>query len=238
MFSSNKNQFAKLEGWPKMNGVRNSFAYSFKGVLTASALAVLLASGTVACTSTEDADAEEVVDETGGDEEAATAKNGNAPSEEEIASEEAGGEAAIAEAGSQANPINAVPENTGMNPVGVDPVTNLPPEDPATVAAAGPGIEGETAAAPTAPVGVRAAGPGLPPGNNVVYVGGERAAIYDAPNGREVGRLTRGDFVLASAEGEWAKTSDGRFVRASDLQAAPIGRKKAQSRWRNPRSTN
>lgn len=225
MFRSNKNEFAKLEGWPKMNGVRNSF----KGVLTASALAVLLASGTVACTSTEGADAEEVVDEEGGDEEAATANNGDVPSEE------AGGEATIAEAGSQANPINAVPENAGMNPVGVDPVTNLPPEDPATVAAPGAGIEGQTAAAP---VGAPAAGPGLPPGNNVVYVGGERATIYDAPNGREVGRLTRGDFVLASAEGEWAKTSDGRFVRASDLQAAPIGRKKAQSRWRNPRSTN
>ena len=81
------------------------------------------------------------------------------------------------------------------------------------------------------------AGPGLPAGTNaVVYVGGENAAVYDAPNGREVARLVHGDFVLASAEGEWAKTSDGRFVRSSDLQVKPVGRKIVQSRWRSPRS--
>jgi hypothetical protein len=43
--------------------------------------------------------------------------------------------------------------------------------------------------------------------------------------------MVRGDFVLASAEGEWAKTHDGKYVRASELSTKPVGRKRTRSEW-------
>jgi len=234
MISSAKHKF-NLEGWPKL-----------ARLVGALGLVGLLAANTTACSSTSAGEGEEeVVDEEGGNEAAAVAKKDSEPAAEAGAANEAAPEAAIAGTDTGVN--------TGMNTAGVDQASNIPPtesaegsnavdaapSDAAVAEAATPAADGTApAAVAVAPApAVAGAGLGLPAGTNaVVYVGGEHAAIYDAPNGREVARLAHGDFILASAEGEWAKTRDGRFVRSSDLQVKPVGRKIVQSRWRSPRS--
>ena len=238
MIGSAKHKF-KLEGWPKLARFVGAFG-----------LVGLLAANTVACSSTsEGEEEEEVVDEEGGNEAAAVANEDTAPAEAGAANE-AGLEAEIANINSGATTENIPANDAGVNTAGVDQVANaLPVDATAETAESGNSAPVDAAvaeapalpadAAPAAATTVANAGPGLPAGTNaVVYVGGENAAVYDAPNGREVARLVRGDFVLASAEGEWAKTSDGRFVRSSDLQVKPVGRKIVQSRWRSPRSGN
>lgn len=211
MIGSMKIRF-NLEGWPKM-----------ARALGAAGLVAMLASQTTACSSTEkEASDEEAVTEEGGDETAASPKE-----EGEVASTEPAEGAAIAEPAPNATNV------AGTNPAGLDPTLAANPADPVEAAPEVPVDNKAPAATSAAP----ATGPGLPAGtNSVVYVGGERAVIYDAPNGREVGRLVHGDFVLASAEGEWAKTRDGRYVRSGDLQVKPVGRKIVQSRWRSPHS--
>ena len=211
MIGSMKSRF-NLEGWPKI-----------ARALGAAGLVAMLASYTTACSSTEkEASDEEAVTEEGGDEKAASPKDGD-----EVASTEPAEGAAITEPAPNATNV------AGTNPAGLDPALAGNPADPVEAAPEAPADGKAPAATSAAP----ATGPGLPAGTNaVVYVGGERAVIYDAPNGREVGRLVHGDFVLASAEGEWAKTRDGRYVRSGDLQAKPVGRKIVQSRWRSPHS--
>ncbi len=232
MIGSAKREF-KLEGWPKL-----------ARLVGALGLVGLLAANTTACSSTGSEEGEEeVVDEEGGNEAAAVAKEDSAPKEDAGAANEAAPEAAIAGTDTGVN--------TGMNTAGVDQASNIPPtesaegsnavdaapSDAAVAEAPTPAADGTAPAAVAPAPAVAGAGPGLPAGTNaVVYVGGEHAAIYDAPNGREVGRLAHGDFVLASAEGEWAKTSDGRFIKSAELQVKPVGRKIVQSRWRSPRS--
>jgi hypothetical protein len=245
MIGSAKHKF-KLEGWPKL-----------ARLVGTAGLVGLLAATTSACSSTGSEDAEEeVVDEEGGNEAAAVANEDAAPAES-AAANDAEAEAAIANVNSGLATENTQTAEAGMNAgadsAEVDQISDIPPMESAEASnsaeavpteaaladAAAPAAEATApaadATAPAAPAAI--AGPGLPPGTNaVVYVGGERAAIYDAPNGREVGRLAHGDFVLASAEGEWAKTGDGRFIKSAELQVKPVGRKIVQSRWRSPRS--
>lgn len=224
-----------VEGWPKIGRL-----FAIAG------LAAALANGTVACTSAgKDDSEEEVVDEEGGKNEAAVAEEGNnaaaADSGNAVAEEAPANATAEAPAGEPAVNTAAVeaPANAaGTNAMAADA---LPPVDAGAAAAPAATDPAATAPAESAPAAPAPAAttakssPGLPAGTKaVVYVGGAQAAVYDAPNGREVGRMARGDYVLASAEGEWAKTSDGRYIRSSDLQVAPVGRKKVQSRWRSP----
>lgn len=238
MIGSAKRKF-KLEGWPKLARLVGTVG-----------LVGLLAATTSACSSTGSEEGEEeVVDEEGGNEAAAVANEDAAPAES-AAANDAEAEAAIANVNSGLATENTQTAEAGVNAgadsAEVDQISDIPPTEsaeasnsaeavPTEAALADAAAPAADATAPAAPAAI--AGPGLPPGTNaVVYVGGERAAIYDAPNGREVGRLAHGDFVLASAEGEWAKTSDGRFIKSAELQVKPVGRKIVQSRWRSPRS--
>ncbi|MEY4630081.1 MAG: hypothetical protein RIQ81_201 [Pseudomonadota bacterium] len=222
----------KSIGWPKA-----------ARILMTAGLAATLTAGLTGCSSTEgeegEGEGEEVVE--GGNEEAATAEG----AEESVPENEA----AIAEGGDNVPPNNTSGINNvsgdpaalaGENPAeaATDPAATTAATDPSAVPA-DPAAIAAPAVDPATPASVpaAAAGPGLalPAGASaVVYVSGALTAIYDAPNGREIGRMAKGDFVLASAEGEWAKTHDGKYVRASDLSTKPVGRKRTQSRWRSP----
>lgn len=222
-----------VEGWPKIGRL-----FAIAG------LAAALANGTVACTSTgEEGSGEEVVEEEAGNEEAAVAEEGNTAAESGNAVAEEAPANATAEAPVEEPAVNTAAVEAPADAAGTDALAAdaLPPVDAGAAAAPAATDPAATAPAESAPAAPAPAattaqsGPGLPAGTNaVVYVGGAQAAVYDAPNGREVGRMARGDYVLASAEGEWAKTADGRYIRSSDLQVAPVGRKKVQSRWRSP----
>lgn len=213
----------KGTGWPKVSRL-----------LMATGLATLLATGITGCSSSEEEDSgEEVVDEEGGTENAAAAEEGG----ESVPEDEA-----VAEAGANGG-------NTGTNVPAEDPAAintsgiNSTTGNPAALAtedpAAAPAAAATDPAAVTAPVDPAAtapvaAGPGLalPAGTSaVVYVSGSSATLYDAPNGKQVGGMERGDYVLASAEGEWAKTHDGKYVRASELSTKAVGRKRTRSQW-------
>lgn len=217
-----------VEGWPRIGRLA--------GIV---ALATALATGLSACSSTEDEEYsdEEMVDEEGGSENAANANDVNGGDEEvadnggavnNIPTEEGtngefgnlGGEATAGENYPSVDDTTAIDSEQGIQTVDTAPDASVPGSMPES----SPGISGNI-------------GSGLPAGTvGVVYVSGSRAAIYDAPNGREVGRLASGDYILASAEGEWAKTHDGRYIRSGDLQTKPVGRVRVQSRWKRSRN--
>jgi len=215
-----------VEGWPKIGRI-----------LAIAGLAAVLANGTVACMSTgEEGKDEEVVDEDGGKNEAAVAEDG--------------GDKAAADSGAVAEEAPVTADATASNaagPGGANAMApeSLPPVDAgaapnaATAATEAAAATPEATAAtgtPAAPASPAAAGPGITAGTKAVVYAGARATVYDAPNGKEIGRMARGDYVLATSEGEWVKTTDGHYVRAAELQLAPVGRKKVQSRWRSPRA--
>lgn len=220
---------ASANGWPKFGRLA--------GIL---GLVATMSAGMVGCSSTdeEEYDEEEMVNEEGGSEDPVNANDANAG--EEIA-EEAGGDGEMAyndgatdnigNIGAENFPVEDIPVNdaAGVNPVPVENGT-------ATDAVAD--VPEATNTTDSVPMPVSSSyGAGLPAGTvGVVYVSGSRAAIFDAPNGREVGRLVNGDFILASAEGDWAKTHDGRYIRSSELQLKPVGRVRVQSRWKRSRN--
>jgi len=68
-------------------------------------------------------------------------------------------------------------------------------------------------------------------GASVKYVSAESCPVLDAPNGKEVGKLTRGEHILVWNEGEWSKTPEGHYVASKHLSAKGIGRERAPAVW-------
>ncbi len=109
------------------------------------------------------------------------------------------------------------------------------PESPeeATQEAAAPDAEdnkSETAAAdPVAPAPTEAV-----TGNGeavVKYVKAKSCPVLDAPNGKEVGKLTKGEHLLVWSEGEWSKTSAGQFVATKHLTTKGVARDRSPATW-------
>jgi hypothetical protein len=69
-------------------------------------------------------------------------------------------------------------------------------------------------------------------GGVVRYVIPGGSNLYDKPNGAMLRNLEQGDHPLVNEEGEWSRTSDGYYVPATSLTAAPIARLKQPKDWR------
>jgi hypothetical protein len=69
-------------------------------------------------------------------------------------------------------------------------------------------------------------------GGVVRYVTPGGSKLYDKPNGESLRNLEQGDHPLVNEEGEWSRTSDGYYVPAASLTAAPIPRLKQAKEWR------
>ena len=70
-------------------------------------------------------------------------------------------------------------------------------------------------------------------GAAVWYVKSSTTAVYDAPGGKQVASLRKGDHILVVVDGEWAKVHDGTWLRTKDLSQKPIGRTRPKAaKWR------
>ena len=112
-----------------------------------------------------------------------------------------------------------------------------PPPDTAAPELAAPELAVPEAAAPDAgPRGGSVAAPSASEPMNstrrVLYVKAGGAKVYDkAAKGAVVGKLSKGNHLLVTVEGDWARTDDGRFIPMSSLSMKGVGRLKSQANW-------
>lgn len=88
-------------------------------------------------------------------------------------------------------------------------------------------------APPKAPSTVEASGQLMDTSRRVLYVKVDTAVIREQPDAKAkvVGKAHRGDHFLVSIEGEWAKTSDGKFISMKVLSERAVGREKKPANW-------
>ena len=67
----------------------------------------------------------------------------------------------------------------------------------------------------------------------VMYVKSNGVAMREKaePNAKVVGKLGKGDHILVTIEGEWARTDDGKFISMKSLSEKGIGRAKKDASW-------
>jgi hypothetical protein len=67
----------------------------------------------------------------------------------------------------------------------------------------------------------------------VKYVRSDRLSIYSQPNASSasLGKLEKGDHILVSIEGDWARLASGGFVQLASLSDKGIGRSRGQGTW-------
>ena len=89
----------------------------------------------------------------------------------------------------------------------------------------------DTEPSPTEAVSTQA--PVSSSGAVVKYIKTVSCPVLDAPNGKEVATMTKGEHVLVWSEGEWSKTPDGRFISNKHLSEKGVARERTPSVW-NP----
>ena len=147
-------------------------------------------------------------------EEINAAENGEAASDEEIVDGEESAEAANEE---------TVAENEAT------PTEETAVEEPA--------VEEEVASAVPADAPSQSQESSMPAiesaeGRVVRYARGD-ARLYAAANssGSSVGRLAKGDVVLVTYEGNWARLDNGQYVDGSTLSARGVGKARGANGW-------
>ena len=130
----------------------------------------------------------------------------------------------------------------GSQEEGDEPVAEAPPALPETATipevAADPqqlnSGGGATASSPTSSSesAVMTGSKGSGQSQAVYYVKAGGAKLYDQPGkGRSTGALKKGDHVLVSVEGEWARIDNGKFVSMKNLSTKGIARAKSAAIW-------
>lgn len=86
---------------------------------------------------------------------------------------------------------------------------------------------------PTPPSSVETSGQVMDTSRRVLYVKVDTAVIREQPDvkSKVVGKAHRGDHFLVSIDGEWAKTSDGKFISMKVLSERAVGREKKPANW-------
>ena len=111
-----------------------------------------------------------------------------------------------------------------------EPVDAAPAES--TVPEAKPS---SSVAVPQSPAAVAAPVPGplMNTSRRVMYVkvGGAVLRENAEPKAKVVGKLEKGDHLLVTVEGDWARTDDGKFVSTKVLSEKGIGRGKKDAAW-------
>jgi hypothetical protein len=160
-----------------------------------------------------------------------TAQASTDPAQEEAAAEPV----ADAAADAAAEPAQQPEEKVALEEAAPGD-TATPSEIPVDPAAATDTTALQLPTAPTAPEpAVPSAQPAADAGQKRVwFVKQDKVVIRSAPDekGKVVGRLAKGDHVLAVIEGEWANLGETRYVKADLLSDQPIGRgKKPAVKW-------
>ncbi len=105
-------------------------------------------------------------------------------------------------------------------------------------------VEGSSEGSPDAATSVEAveATPSSPvPGQGstasssrrVMYVKVDGAVLRDSPDasGQVASKLSKGDHMLVTIEGDWARTDSGKFISMKSLSEKGVGKKKSKPRW-------
>lgn len=132
-------------------------------------------------------------------------------------------DAALAENSSDDLGIAPSDDTLGGNQNAVQPNTNVGATD------ASLGVPDDSAPGNAVPAAVA---PAPMTGGRVHYVMKGGASAYDRPSGQVVKSLEQGDHPLVTAEGEWARTSDGAYIQNSSLTSRPVSRAKSPKAWR------
>ena len=96
-------------------------------------------------------------------------------------------------------------------------------ELPATDNAVADPIAEQAAAEPTEPAPSE--------GARVMYAIQETGVFSAADGANQIESMQQGDHPLIFAEGEWSRTSDGKYVNSSSLTQKPVGRIKPAATW-------
>jgi hypothetical protein len=128
-------------------------------------------------------------------------------------------------------PVDAAP---------VDPAAAPAPSDAPPAPAEGPGVgstSGPSAPAVPSSIGsVPAAGASdasMNSSHRVMYVKASGAKLFDkaSKDASVVGKLKKGDHLLVTIEGDWARTEQGQFVPLNSLSQKGVGRPKTPAHW-------
>jgi hypothetical protein len=88
-------------------------------------------------------------------------------------------------------------------------------------------------AAVAAPAPASSAVPIMNTSRRVMYVKVDGAVIREKAEAKAkiVGKLEKGDHLLVTVEGDWARTDDGKFISAKVLSEKGVGRGKKGAAW-------
>ena len=115
------------------------------------------------------------------------------------------------------------------------PETSGAAEAPAAPAPAGDLIPSAPASTSTAtPPSTTGYGAGVSAsGRRVMYVKVSGAALRETPDpkGKVAGILEKGDHMLVTIQGDWARTDDGKYISMKVLSDKGVGRGKKDATW-------
>jgi hypothetical protein len=114
-------------------------------------------------------------------------------------------------------PVEAAPAEPGA-PEAKPSSSVAAPQEPAAVAAPAP---------------MPSVGPVMNTSRRVMYVKVDGAVLREKAEAKAkiVGKLEKGDHLLVTLEGDWAKTDDGKFISAKVLSEKGVGRGKKDASW-------
>ena len=112
-----------------------------------------------------------------------------------------------------------VPADSSGSPSAPAAPEAKPAESVAAPAASGASVESSASMASSA--------------RRVMYVKSNGVAMREKaePKAKVVGKLGKGDHILVTIEGEWARTDDGKFISMKSLSEKGIGRVKKDASW-------
>lgn len=133
-------------------------------------------------------------------------------------------------------PIDAAPESAeeAQSPEPTDAASAVPGSDPAALPEAKPSDSVSTAPSTSSPdVAPVAATAKASSSERVMYVKYDGVAIREKPDSRSkrLGKLNRGDHRLVTIEGDWARTSDGKYIAMKSLSEKGVGAKRKGAQW-------
>lgn len=169
----------------------------------------------LSCSSKEE-EPQEPVTEEGTDEAAEAPVEGSEAADAEAAEGNAATEETVAE---EAPAVDAASTETAESAPAQE--ASVSPEASATAAPVA-----EAAPAPVAEAAV-ADGSQL-----VMYVKRSGTSVYSQPNGSATFQLEKGDHVLITVEGQWARTPSGQFIKLSQLSQKSVGRDRTGGSWK------
>lgn len=82
------------------------------------------------------------------------------------------------------------------------------------------------------PVSQPTSAPVAPSGLRAWYVKNSNSALFNQPNGQQIGVLDKGDPILVSVNGDWAEVKGKGWILVQSISKAPVGRVRQGASWK------